>query len=71
MAKNNLDVERYWLEAPPEPSPGLKKWLGKIENGWRPNSRISAMGYYEAAEFYQVYIWEFNRVLRPLLHPQQ
>lgn len=62
-----IDVTKYWQTAPPEPSPSLGKWLKKIEAGWSPNRRISGMGYYSAAEWYNVYIWEYFHVLRPAI----
>lgn len=64
---DHIDVTRYWIDPPPQPSAGLAKWQAKIASGWRPNRRISAMGYYEASEFYGVYIWEYINVIRPLL----
>ena len=67
MARGVENVMDYWLEAPPEPSGRLLQWLERIRNGWRPNRRISGMGYYEASEFYGVYIWEYLNVLRPAL----
>ena len=66
--KARIDIQRYWTEPPPEPSPGLLKWSEKIRNGWTPNRRISAMDYYSSAEFFQVYIWEYVNVLSPMLY---
>lgn len=62
-----IDVTTYWQNPPPEPSPRLAEWQAKIRGGWRPNRRINAMGYHEAAEFYGVYIWEYLNVISPLL----
>lgn len=62
-----INIEEYWIEAPPEPSPKLKRWLEKIQGGWRPNRRIRQMGYYESAEFFGVYIWEYMNVISPQL----
>lgn len=62
-----INIEQYWNVPPPEPSPGLVKWLAKIADGWRPNRRIRSMGYYSAAEFYGVYIWEYLHVISPAL----
>lgn len=63
-----IDVTKYWLDPPPEPSAGLIRWLDKVRNGWRPNRRIRFMGYHDSAEFYGVYIWEYLHVLMPALH---
>lgn len=61
--------DTYWSEPPPEPSPRLVWWLDRIiAESWEPNRRISAMGYDEASEWYGIYIWECQRVLRPLLY---
>jgi len=38
-----------------------------IAGGWRPNRRIGAMGWEEAAEFYGVYAWELFNVIRPAI----
>jgi len=62
-----IDVQRYWTEPPPEPSPRLGRWLERIRGGWRPNRRVGQMGYHEAAEFYGVYLWEYFHVLVPAL----
>lgn len=62
-----IDRYQYWTEPPPSPSAGLKKWLAKIEAGWRPNRRIGGMGYDEASQFYGVYIWEYLNIIQPLL----
>ncbi len=65
-----LKIDLYWQEPPPEPSPSCRKWVAKIEAGWRPNRRISGMGYYTKAEFFNVYVWEYLNVIRPLIHPR-
>ena len=62
-----INVEQYWLKPPPVRSSGCAKWLKKIEAGWKPNRRIGSMGYYEAAEFYGVFIWEYINEIRPAL----
>jgi len=62
-----LDVTRYWMEPPPEPTPALAKWMAKIKAGWRPNIRIRRMGYHSRAEFFGVYIWEYYHVIYPAL----
>ena len=62
-----MNIEEYWSNPPPEPSKNLLKWIEKINNGWRPNKRISSMGSEEKAEFFKVYIWECCNVLIPLL----
>ncbi len=63
-----INVQAYWTQPPPEPSPGCLKWVAKIRAGWRPNRRVRAMGYYEEAEFYGVYIWELMNVIDPLIY---
>jgi hypothetical protein len=59
----NLCVHDYHRHPPPEPSPAAIKWLRKINAGWRPNRRVRGMGYYERAEFYNVYLWELTNVI--------
>ena len=60
-------AEEYWTHPPPEPSPRLTYWLGLLAHGWKPNRRVRAMGYDQAAEFFGVYIWEYVNVIFPLL----
>lgn len=67
----SIRIEDYWTDPPPEPSAGLKKWTAKIANGWTPNQRIRSMGYYTAAEFFGVYIWEYFNILSPLLQEKR
>lgn len=62
-----FDHYQYWTHPPPEPSPGLVKFMQKWRNGWRPNRRIRAMGYDECAEFLKVYIWEYLNVILPMM----
>ena len=62
-----IDIYLYWTSPPPEPSPGLEKWLFRVAMGWKRNRRIGQMSYTESAEFFQVYIWEYLNVLRPAL----
>jgi len=64
------NVETYWAkdEVPPERSEACKRWLAKIEAGWKlPDD--ARWGYYESAEMFGVYIWEWMEVLSPLLRP--
>lgn len=63
-----LEVTRYWLDPPPEPSLKLGKWIAKLKARWRPNRRIRSMGYHEAAEYYGVYIWEYINVISPIVN---
>ena len=65
-----VNVTDYWAAAPPIPSPKLAAWVQRIARGWRPNRRVRAMGYHEAAEFFDVYIWEYLNVIRPALEEQ-
>jgi hypothetical protein len=62
------DVTLYWKEPPPEPSPRLLEWLDRLKSGWCPNKRVRTLGYHEAAKFFGVYIWEYLRVLQPVLY---
>jgi hypothetical protein len=57
----------YWENPPSEPSPRLAIWLKRIEEGWKPNRRISQMGYDDSAYFFGVYIWEYIHVIFPAL----
>lgn len=62
------NVETYWTEPPPEQSARCTFWINCINNnGWRPNRRVSTMGYSERTRFFGVYIWEYLNVLSPLL----
>ncbi len=61
------NVESYWTRPPPDPSRKCVWWQHRIRLGWRPNRRIRSLGYYSAAEFYGVYIWEYLNVICPLL----
>ena len=62
------DVKRYWAEAPPITSERCAWWLKRIvEERWRGNKRIRGLGYHDAAEYFGVYIWEWNEVLFPAL----
>lgn len=42
-------------------------WVERIRNGWRGNKRIRIKGYYEASEYFGVYIWEYLEIIYPLL----
>jgi hypothetical protein len=61
------NVEAYWGKLPPTPSARCSWWMDRIRAGWRPNRRISGMGYYEASEWYGVYIEEYLSVIAPSL----
>lgn len=61
------DIQEFWIHQPPELSPRCLEWVDRIRCGWRRNRRIKSMGYYSAAEFYGVFIWEYLNVLLPLL----
>ena len=63
------DQYEYWHSdnPPPERSARCQYWLEQIAAGWRPNARISCLGYDDSAEFYGVYIWEYLNVLSPFL----
>ena len=61
----------YWDICPMEGSARCSHWIYRIENGWRPNRRIRAMGYDEASQYYGVYIWEYLNIISPLLDKQR
>jgi hypothetical protein len=63
-----LGVEAFWERSPPERSPRCAEWLELYAAGWRPNRRIRSFGYYDAALFFGVYIWEYLHVLSPVIH---
>lgn len=65
------DIQAYWTDPPPEPSARCTWWRERISAGWRPNKRVSAMGYHEAAEYFGVWIWEYVEVLSPMLQSAQ
>lgn len=62
------DGECYWGDPPPERSPRCTWWIDRIRAGWRPGKRVARLGYYCAATYYGVYIWEYLHVLSPLLN---
>lgn len=61
-------VDRYehWVSAPPKPSERLLCWIERFIEGWRPNRRISSMGYDSSAEWYGVFMWEYLCIIWPL-----
>lgn len=61
------DIEDYWADQPPTPSERCTYWVRQMQRGWLPNRRISGEGYYGAAEWYGVYLWEYLHVLAPLI----
>lgn len=61
------DAEDYWLFAPSKLSARCAYWVRQIERGWLPNRRIARAGYRNSADWYGVYIWEFQNVLDPLI----
>lgn len=61
------DHYRYWADQPPEPSARALWWVQQILRGWRPNRRIGGEGYDGQAQWYGVWLWEFNHVITPLL----
>lgn len=68
MPPRVADVEEYWTTHPPVgPSPRCIAWVQRIRDGWRPNRRITSLGYYTSAEFFGVYIWEYLNVIYPML----
>ena len=44
--------------------------MQRIEAVWRPNKRWREMGYYESAQRFGVFIWEWGNALGPRLYPQ-
>ena len=63
------DAYEYWSVPPPEPSRALARWVAKIEAGWKPNRRIRQMGRDGSIDYFEVYAWEWQEVLYPLLYP--
>ena len=64
-----VDRYEYWGDPPPVPSPRLAWWLDRIvDEGWKPNRRISGEGYDGTAEFFGVYLWEWLNVLYAAVH---
>lgn len=61
------DVYAFWMKPPPEPSARSLWWALRIKNGWKPNKRVRAMGYADAAKFFGVYVWEYQHELQPLI----
>lgn len=59
------DIYLYWTVVPPEVSRRCIWWLNRINNGWRPNSRIMGMGYADSSRYYGVYVWEYINILQP------
>ena len=57
------DPDTYWNDPPPTQSARCDWWVRQIERGWLPNRRIRAEGYYSAAGWYGVYIWEYRNVI--------
>lgn len=64
------NVERYWNHPPPDQSPRCAFWLRRIAAGWRPNKRWRELGYYDSAQRFGVYIWEWSNVIGPCLYPE-
>lgn len=60
-------VELFWSDPPPAPSPRCLWWCLRIHRGWRPNKRLRGKGYYELAEFYGVWIYDYIHVIYPLI----
>ena len=60
------DVEDYWGDPPPGMSERCAYWVRQFARGWAPNRRVRREGYYSAAEWYGVYLWEYLHVLSPL-----
>jgi hypothetical protein len=62
------DVERYWIEAPPSPSPRCAYWVRRYREGsWRPNKWVRREGYHSRAEMLGVYIWEATHTIADLI----
>lgn len=61
------DIQTYWNNPPLELSPRCKWWIEYIHKiRWSRNRRLATMGYYDASEWFGVYIWEYIHVLREL-----
>lgn len=56
-------VEEYWNAPPPNQTERLNAVLLRIKRGWRPNKHVRKMGYYTAAVYYGVPLWEYLNIL--------
>lgn len=61
------DRADFWANAHRTRSERCIAWEARIRAGWRPNRRLSQMGWEEKAKWYGVYNWEYIEVLAPLL----
>lgn len=61
------DVYRYWIEQPPRLSDRCLYWIQQIYRGWHPSRRIRKEGSDGAAEWYGVWLWEYENVIQPML----
>lgn len=57
----------YWVDQPPEPSERARYWVEQIERGWRPNKHIRRHCNQCSADWYGVYIWEYDHLIAPRL----
>ncbi|MCQ4148697.1 hypothetical protein [Rhodococcus qingshengii] len=62
-----VEVEDWWIDAPPQLSTRCEYWVRQIVRGWLPNRRIAGEGYYSSAIWYGVWIWEYLNVIYPLV----
>lgn len=60
------DMERYWLEPPPQWSESCLYWIRQMCQGWVPNRRLRKEGR-DAAGWFGVYVWEWDHVLQPMI----
>jgi hypothetical protein len=59
-----VDVQTYWIEPPPALSPRVEYWLKRLTDGtWKPNRRFRSEGYYGAAEYLGIHIWEYWNII--------
>ena len=65
------DVQAFWGSPPKGRSPRCAYWVEQIEKGWIRNRRIGGMGYFEAAEWFGVYLWEYLNVLSPMMRERE
>lgn len=61
------DPQRYWSNPPPEQSSRCAYWVRRYTEGsWVPNKHLRRLGYFGAAGWLGVYLWEYWHVFRPL-----
>jgi hypothetical protein len=68
--KSVEDITAYCSDPSPARSARCDYWLYMFAQGWKRNRRLSRMGYYESANFFGVFIWEYFNILMPVEAPE-